>query len=137
MSHRQRYAWYGYVKSMLRRYPEYHARLQDLKSMPSVPAGSGTHSGKISDPTAALALRELPRVEQQEHDAVFKALQTIKGWKGGELQIRILELCYFKKTHSLTGAALKLNISYSYAVQLHIQALRLVARNFGLYDGPV
>lgn len=137
MSHRQRYAWYGYVKSMLRRYPEYHARLQEMKTMSSAMAGSGTHSGKISDPTADLALRSLPPTEQREHDAVLKALQTIQGWKAGEYQLQILEMVYFKRTHSLTGASMKLNISYSHAVHLHLQALRLVAKYFGIYDGSI
>lgn len=57
-----RYDWWGYVKGMIRRYPELCAKekaLHDVSISPNtsgVPGGKGEHS----DPTAFAAMRELP-----------------------------------------------------------------------------
>lgn len=128
-----RYSWWGYVKSMVRRYPYLAREYSDLKELSSSEEGARSKN-KISRPTENLALRELPKTAQREYEAVRRAVETVKTYKTGKEQLQIIDLVYWKKTHSLSGAALKVGFSYDRAKQLHTQFLRLVAKYYGLLD---
>lgn len=129
-----RYDWWPYVKGMIRRYPELCAREAELHSTSVSPDLSGMPRGKgsTSDPTAAAALRQLPEINRRELEAVREAVERTRHLETGSERLRLVECVFWKKTHTLEGAAQSLHVSYITACRWHKDFIREVARNFGL-----
>lgn len=125
--------WWGYVKNVIRKYPQYKAELRQLRSQQITPGYSKTGGGgKTQRKTEAIAIRQLPPRDQERFDAVEKALRKTKRLPDGELRCRLIELTYFKKTHNMQGAAMILHVSYGTVKIWHVQFIRLVADYLGL-----
>ena len=84
--------------------------------------------------TENMALRQLPPSKQAEFEAVSKAVERTKQRKTAEERLAIIDMVFWKKSHSLQGAALRANISYETAVEYHGDFLRLVGLYRGLCD---
>ena len=123
--------WWPYVKGVLRAYPEYERELARLrravKITPKYNANSG--GGGISKPTEDLALQELPRKEQLRYEAVEKAIKDTLARRDGKQRVSIIERVYFRKSHTLAGAADCCHVSYGTAKNWHGDFLRLVGEN--------
>lgn len=44
-------------------------------------------------------------------ESIDKVICNTEDMENGKLRIKVVELVYFKKTHTLTGAALEVNVS--------------------------
>lgn len=131
-----RYDWWGYVKGMIRRYPELCARQEELRKTSLSPDLSGMPHGrgKISDPVADAALRELPEINRREMEAVQKAIQETQKLDTGKERLRMIRLVFWDRTHTLEGAAQKCNTSYVTARRWHGEFIKTVANAFGLIN---
>ena len=49
-------------------------------------------------------------------------------------RIQVIEMVFFRRTHTLEGAALMVPCSYDTAQKYHAQFIKAVARNMGLMD---
>lgn len=87
-----RYDWWGYVKGMLRRYPN--------------------------------------RVNENERKAIELAIEHTKTLETGKDRMAVIEMVYFKKTHTLVGASMKVNCSERTAQRYHGDFIRTVASNY-------
>ena len=131
-----RYDWWPYVKGMIRRYPalknEYNALhqqtiTQQLTGMPG--------SGSVGRAVESCAIKELPSTKQREYEAVRRSIaQTENAPYTGEIRMKIIELMYWKRSHTLDGAALETHCSYCTARRYHAEFIYLVAKNYGLMD---
>ena len=130
-----RYDWWPYVKGMIRRYPllcqEYAALHQQeiTANMSGMPGGSGG-----TRTVESIAIRELPATKQREFEAVRRAVYTLKKARGGELKLRIIDLTYWKHSHTLAGAAMEVGYSYAEAKNVNKHFVYAVAGNYGLLD---
>ncbi len=126
--------WWGYVKNVLRAYPDYRRELARLRSSvvitPRYNANGG--GGGISTPTEDLAMKELPRKEQLRLEAVERALAETRRMPNGKWRVAIIERVYFRKSHTLQGAADYVHVSYGAAKEWHGNFIRLVAEHLGL-----
>lgn len=130
-----RYGWWGYVKYIIRQYPLRKADYDELHRQSTTPSLSGMPGGSdISRKTETTAAKELPRVEQKEYDAVRRAVETTQRLKNGFERIEIINLVYWKNSHTLEGAAFKVGYSYDRAKQMNNEFIRLVAGYYGLLD---
>lgn len=129
-----RYDWWSYVKGMIRRYPELCARQEELRRTSLSPDLSGMPHGhgKISDPVADAALRELPEINRREMEAVSKAIEETKNLDTGEERLRMVRLVFWDRTHTLEGAAQKCRVSYVTVRRWHGEFIYRVAEYFGL-----
>jgi hypothetical protein len=98
-----RYDWWGYAKSMIRRYPT--------------------------------------RTNESETAAVNAAIEYTKRMDTGEDRMTLVDMVFFRKTHTLAGAAMRIPCSERTARRYHSDFIRLVGENFhcsGLKekDGP-
>jgi hypothetical protein len=130
-----RYKWWGYVKNMIRAYPglkrEYEAlHEQSVTANVSGMPGSGT----VSRGTEDIAVRELPYTRQREYEAVRRAVEYTKRFKNGEDRLKIIDLIYWKNSHTLAGAGLKVGYGYDRAKQIHREFIIAVAVSYGLMD---
>ena len=131
-----RYHWWAYAKAMVRMYPqlkrEYDAlHAQRVTTAPdSVPGGKGG----VSRAAEITALRQLPPARQAEYDAVTKAIELTNKRQSAADRLALIDLVFWKGTHKLEGAAMKLYISDSTARRYHTDFLRLVGFCRGLED---
>lgn len=131
---RPRYPWWGYIKNIIRLYPARVAEYDLLKSAPVTPNYAATgHGSGISKPTEQAALKEFPPYKQREYDAVRLAVTQISAFADGDDRIKLAEMMYWKRTHTLCGAAYKLNISERTARRWNKEFVYLVAEKMGLW----
>ena len=108
MSHGSHYsrrkAWWGYVKSFIRKYKF----MKDLTP------------------------EDMTETEQKELDAVKAAMESTLLLNEGELRMKLVEIIFWKRTHTLEGAAMILHISERTARRWHTDFIRTVAKEFGL-----
>ena len=85
--------WWGYVKAIIRRYPELCAREAALREQGlSNPITGMPHGGKVANPTADAALRELPEKQQREVAAVRAAIVKTQALPDGEERMQMVAL---------------------------------------------
>ncbi len=132
-----RYDWWPYVKGMIRRYPDMQTEYEQLRQQTvtqqlSGMPGSGNGTGRSVE---VAAIRELPGTRQREYNAVHNAIeQTLKIPWSGELRIKIINLVFWQRSHTLEGAALECNCSYRTARRYHSDFIMAVALFYGLLD---
>ena len=68
----------------------------------------------------------------REQSAVQKAIDQTEAMDNGIERLQVIDLVFFKQTHTLEGAALMVPCSYDTAQKYHAQFIKAVARNFGL-----
>lgn len=131
-----RYRWWGYVLAILRAYPELCAKLRQLKEQHITanyePSGGG--KGGIARPTESAALAELRGTEGKEYNAVRQAIEYTSKLRNGAERNALIDMVFFKKSHSLEGAAIALFIFYSTAKRWHKEFILAVADFYGLLD---
>lgn len=133
---RPRYKWWGYVKNMIRAYPGLRKEYDDLHrqsitaNMSGMPGG-----GEASRGTENIALKELPKAKQMEYDAVRKAIAVTEKMKNGAERLKIINLVFWKNSHTLQGAAMAIPVSYETAVEYHRDFIMIAAYFRELVDG--
>ena len=130
-----RYKWWSYAKYMVRDYPvlkaEYEA-LHDQKVTKDYSQIRGSKTARRS--TEDVAVRCLPPAKQAEYDAVTKAIEKTKLLKTGPERLKLIDLVFWKNSHTLDGAAYVLGYSYENAQRWHSDFIRLVGFARGLAD---
>lgn len=130
-----KYDWWAYVKGMIRRYPalkEEYADLHRQKVTPSyggMPGGGGA-SRAVED----ISLRELPATRQREYEAVKRAVEATERMTAGRDRMKVVDSVFWKRSHTLEGAALTIPCSYRTARRYHSEFIMLVATMYGLLD---
>ncbi len=127
-----KYRWWTYAKNMIRYYPTLKAEYEELHRQSTTPALTGMPGGgDISRKTESTALRELNGTEQKEYDAVRRAIETTQRHKNARERLEIINLVYWRESHTLRGAALKVGYSYGRAKQFHNEFVKLVGSFYG------
>ena len=130
-----RYRWWGYVKAVVRAYPVLRDKYNHLHNQSLCAALSGMpHGSDVARTTETIATTELPPAEQREYDAVRRAIGTTERYKNGRDRLKIIELVYWKQSHTLAGAALYIPASYDAAQNWQGEFIRLVASYLGVMD---
>lgn len=129
-----RHNWYGYVQNMIRDYPRYCAQLDALHQQSVTANYSGMpRGGAASRTTEAIALRELSETEQHQYDSVRLAIEQTKNMPDGEDRLRMVSMVFWKRSHTLGGAAMVLNVSFSTAKRWKKSFVNSVANFYGLF----
>ena len=68
-----------------------------------------------------------------EREAIEYAIEKTRNNSDGENRIALIEKVYFKRTHTLDGAAIEVNCSYATARRWQQQFMQLVAEKRGLF----
>lgn len=128
--------WWPYIKAVIRDYPRLKRDYEDLHEQSVTAKYSGTPTGGgASRGTENVAVKELPYTQQKEYDAVRKAVAETKILVTGKERIKLIDLVFWKRSHTLSGAAYKLNLSETTAQRYHSDFIYLVAEKYGLIGG--
>ena len=129
-----RYGWWSYAKYMARNYPNLCLELNDKQSISTTYNYSSSHRGSGEARwTESAAIRQLSPVKMREYEAVRKAVEASSSVPGnGHLRVNLVEMVYFKRTHTMEGACQVLHISYGTAKNYNHDFLCGIAKNFGL-----
>ena len=88
--------------------------------------------GGTSRTTEQAALRSgLTRQQERELDAVEKAIKTTRRGADGKVRMKVVELVYFRGTHTIEGAAQTVHVSYTTAWRWTDNFVRLVGKYLG------
>ena len=113
---------------MIREYPDLAKDYKDMHEQKITASITGMPGGgNVSRGTEDIAIRELPRSKQIEYDAVRKAVEVTAMLKTGADRLRIVDLVFWKQSHTLDGAAYATSISYDTAIDYHGDFIMLVA----------
>lgn len=77
-------------------------------------------------------LLHYPHVKRREQEAVELAITQTCGMDNGETIRAIVEMVFFRQSHTLDGAAQAVHYSYHAAKRMQRRFLELVGRNLGL-----
>ncbi len=125
--------WWGYVKAVIRKYPERAEALKELHSVAITANLSGMPGGgNAARSTENVALRSLPENEQREYDAVRCAIMQTMRLGTGSARMEIVALVFWAGGYNLTSAARKTGYSYDTVQDYHKDFIWLVAKNLGL-----
>lgn len=130
-----RYGWWSFAKYLVRTYPELkqeHDALQGQRitaDTTRIPGGTS-----MSRSTESAALRQLPPARQADYDAVTKAIERTSRLKTGPERLKLIDMVFWKQSHTLDGAAFALGYSYENGRRFHQEFLRLVGFYRGLED---
>lgn len=129
-----RYKWWGYAKAVIRAYPAHCKELSARREQKITSAYSGNgHASGAHRATEGVALRELKADDMREYIAVENAIaHTRTIWPDAEERLRLIELVFFRQSHSLQSAAFTCNVSYSTAKRWHNNFIVTVANYLGL-----
>lgn len=130
-----RYKWWGYIRNVIRAYPDLKREYDSLHEQSITAKYSGMPGGgEVSRGTENIAIRELPNTKQREYEAVRRAIEATTRLPNGQQRMKIVDLVYWKKSHTVEGAAMKAGYSIDRGKQMHGDFIRLVAKNYGLMD---
>lgn len=130
-----RFNWWPFALNMIKDYParkkEYNL-LHEQKvtaSLSGMPGG-----GAASRVVENIAVRQLPRQEQKEYDAVRRAEEVTLAEPDGMIRMKVVELTLFKNRCNTAGAAIRLNISERTAKRHRWRFVILVGYTYGFLD---
>lgn len=130
-----RYDWWPYVKGMIRRYPQLKEEYLELHNTKTTVSYSDEPRGSdISRSLENAAIRELPHNKQREYEAVRRAIETTERYRNGLDRLRVIDLVFWRRSHTLEGAALMVPCSWRSAARWHGEFIKLVASYYGLMD---
>lgn len=131
-----RYHWWGYVKWVIRDFPDKDEELKMLREPRLTPTYSGMAGGgsDIGRTPEALTIKDFSGQKKREYDAVKKALDVTGTYADGDRIISFIDMIFFKQTHTLVGAAYASHISRRTGEEWHRKFIRLVASFMGLLD---
>lgn len=124
------------IEDAIYEYPALKAAYLALKRT-STTASSGERIGGGSsrrDPTAIAAMRELPPDDQRRYAAVRSAIFRMRYWRDSATRLMLVDLVYWKRTHSVEEAAEVASCSKSTAMRYQQEFITCVKELMGLSD---
>lgn len=120
--------WLSYVRGMVYQYPELVERHREGLEQKTTPVyspmpGAGQMSRKVEN----AVVREMTK--GREYDAVNKAVRAFPPER-----LPLINLVFWKRSHTLSGAAQALFISYTTAKRWERAFIQSVANFYGLLD---
>lgn len=110
MSKRRSSGWRAAARSAAYDYTRLRRELDALQSGGHSPDGM-PGGGEIRRTTEDAVLRQLPYQQQRRLDAVEHAITISSQLTSGPSRVKLIELVYLKRSHTVEGAALQIPVS--------------------------
>lgn len=130
-----RHWWTPNVARALKEFPALIAKKDELRKTSIIAKySSDPRSGTAQRTTENIALTDLPPAEAALVDAIESALDEISRRRDGDEILRLIDLVHFRRSHTLYGAAVALNMSEITAKRKNGDFIRLVAKKLGYFQ---
>lgn len=73
------------------------------------------------------------RLKSFQAEAVKQAVDETKSFVDGTERLKLIDLVFWKQTHTLAGAAFECNVSYDTAVIWHRDFIKLVGKELDIF----
>ena len=125
--------WWEYTKRIIRSYPVLCRKAESVGDIPCTPAygASGGHSSGGS-PVERAVVDRLTDKEQRRYDAVRAAISETEVMKHGRQRMELIDRVYWKRSHTLYGAAMCVPVSERTAHTWNAEFIRLVEKYLDL-----
>lgn len=127
--------WWNYVKTIIRDYPQLKKEIDTpLEQSVSSKIVGGGGSGGVSKPVENCVIHDLSPKKQKRYDAVNSAIETTKSKHPYDYvtRLKIVELVYFQKSHTILGASIMVNCSANTAGTWQADFIKTVAEKLDL-----
>lgn len=128
--------WWGYVKSIIREYPQLKQELETPLEpfISSGFGGGGSNRGTVNSPVERCVLHDIAPRKQKKLEAVETAIRVTKvrhpeSW---EDRLKVVDLVYWKKTKTVVGAAMEIPCHQNTAGAWQAEFIRIVAEELEL-----
>ena len=128
-----RYRWWGYVKNVIRAYPELRERLSEAPET-SVTAryGPQTRQSGAGRALEGAVVERLSSRDAKEYEAVNAAIRETARMSNGEARLAIIDLVYWKRGRVCVEEAGRcVGYSPKQAKRICVEFIRLVAFYLG------
>ena len=137
---RPREKWWGYVKACIREYPVMKEEWETARR--ETDACGDTGDVRDTNPPRPTEWAALERAErrpfhgqrEREFEGVRAALTETESLKDGSDRLQIIETVFWRRTHTLAGAAALCHVSERTARRWHGDFIRLAAFHMKLTD---
>lgn len=130
MKHSHR-GWWGYVKWVIRDQPKKRRELEAIRSGGGLASDGTPRSTEARRTTEDRALRGFTGQKAREYDAVEAAAAETRTYASGALRLKLIDMVFWQRSHTLEGAAMACHISRRTAIRYHGDFIRLVAKKIG------
>lgn len=129
-----RYRWWGYVKNVIRAYPELRKRLAEpVQTSVTAAYGPQTHQSGSGRALEGAVVKRLSGRDAAEFEAVEAAIRETAKMSNGEARLAVIDLVYWKQTHNIQGAGMVTGYSQKQAKRFCVEFILLVA----FYQGRI
>lgn len=123
------------MKNVIRAYPELKERLLETpETAVTARYSPQTRQSGTGRPVECSVVQRLSSIEAKEYEAVNAAIRETARMSNGEARLAIIDLVYWKRSHTLAGAGMQVGYSYRHTQRVHEQFAYLVAENLGLKE---
>lgn len=132
---KKRPPWWGYVKAIIKEYPELQKEINTpLQQRTTVRMDIIKTKGDIQNPTRDCVIHNLPDDKQKRYEAVHNAIikTEVRHPGDSDSRLKVIDLVYFKKTHTIQGAALKIGCHENTAGRWQAEFIRTVKDELNL-----
>jgi len=132
---RPRYRWWSYVKWCIRDYPVKCAELGMLHEQLGAARLDGMpRARRASRSTEAAATRGFSGQKRREFEAVERAVEITRRKVDGDDILVLVDLVFWRQTHTIEGAAHKARMSSRTAYRRYKEFVLEVGRGMGFLD---
>lgn len=126
--------WWEYAKRIIRAYPVLKRKAEGLgeQSVTAAYGASGGHGGGVGKPVERAVIDRLTDKEQRRYDAVRAAIAETERMKHGRHRLELIDRVYWKRSHTLYGAALCVPVSERTAKRWNAEFVRMVEKYLDL-----
>ena len=126
--------WWEYTKRIIRSYPALRRKAESVGDMPCTPTYSagGGHGGTNGNPVERAVVDRLTDKEQRRYDAVRAAISETERMKHGRQRMELIDRVYWKRSHTLYGAAMCVPVSERTAHTWNAEFIRIVEKYLDL-----
>lgn len=109
---RYKHWWYPNVARALKAYPALILKKDEIRRNSIIAKySSDPRAGGATRSTEDVALRDLPPGEAAIVDAIAAALDEVSRRRDGFEVVRLVDLVYFRRSHTIQGAAIATNLT--------------------------
>ena len=109
---RYKHWWYPNVARALKAYPALILKKDEIRRNSIIAKySSDPRAGGATRSTEDVALRDLPPGEAAIVDAIEAALDEVSRRRDGFEVVRLVDLVYFRRSHTIQGAAMVTNLT--------------------------